>query len=56
MVAQGDRRVEHLELTKEGTKLRARLVRRVASGSTVTARLNPQERQELSQLLDELLA
>ena len=43
--ADGDRRVKQLELTPEGARLRARLVRRVAKGSTVTARLTPQERQ-----------
>lgn len=55
VAVDGDRRVKHLALTTEGATLRARLVRRVADGSTVTARLDPQERQQLSQLLDRLL-
>lgn len=55
VAVRGDRRVKHLELTTEGATLRARLVRRVAEGSTVTACLNPLERQQLSQLLDKLL-
>lgn len=54
--SQGDRRVKHLQLTKEGSRLRARLVRRVAAGSTVTARLDAEEREQLSGLLDKLLA
>lgn len=50
-----DRRVKHLQLTTEGAKLRTRLAQRVAAGSTVTAQLAPQERQQLSHLLNKLL-
>ncbi len=51
-----DRRVKLLMLTDRGAALRAEVVDRVARGSTVTARLNGEERQQLSTLLDKLLA
>ncbi len=53
--APSDRRVKHLQLTTEGANLRTRLAQRVAEGSTVTARLTPHERQQLSHLLNKLL-
>lgn len=52
----GDRRVKHLRLTKEGATLRTRLARQVAKRSTVTAQLEPDDRQQLSHLLDKLLS
>lgn len=54
-VAGQDRRVKLLELTDDGVQLRGRLAERVASGSTVTARLTAAERRSLSRLLDRLL-
>lgn len=51
-----DRRVKLLMLTDRGAALRAEVVDRVARGSTVTARLTGEERQQLSTLLDKLLA
>lgn len=54
-VAGADRRVKLLQLTAEGRRLRNQLAERVASGSTVTAKLSAAERRTLSQLLDTLL-
>ena len=54
-VAGQDRRVKLLKLTDDGVQLRVRLAERVASGSTVTAKLTAHERRSLSQLLDRLL-
>jgi DNA-binding MarR family transcriptional regulator len=51
-----DRRVKLLQLTPRGTALRAEVAERVASGSTVAARLDSAEREHLSALLDKLLA
>ncbi len=51
-----DRRVTLLGLTSRGVKLRADLAERVATGSTVTAKLTAAERRQLSGLLDKLLA
>lgn len=50
-----DRRVKLLQLTAKGVRVRARLSERVASGSTVTAKLTADERRNLSMLLDRLL-
>lgn len=50
-----DRRVKLLQLTSRGTALRADLAERVASGSTVTAKLSDAERDHLAALLDKLL-
>ena len=54
-VAGGDRRVKLLQLTGEGVRLRGRLSKRVAAGSTVTAKLSAAERRTLAGLLDRLL-
>lgn len=54
-VAGQDRRVKLLRLTDEGSRLRQHLAERVATGSTVTAKLTATERRTLSQLLDRLL-
>lgn len=54
-VAGGDRRVKLIQLTGKGVRLRRRLAERVASGSTVTAKLDAAERRTLSRLLDRLL-
>lgn len=51
-----DRRVKLLSLTERGTSLRAELAERVASGSTVSARLSRPERAQLDTLLEKLLA
>lgn len=50
-----DRRVKLLRLTPRGTALRADLARRIARGSTVTAKLGRTERDHLAALLDKLL-
>ena len=55
-VTGSDRRVKMLQLTRHGAALRTDLADRVARGSTVTARLDPSERQQLGNLLDKLLA
>lgn len=55
-VAGADRRVKLLSLTREGHALRERLAERVAAGSTVTAKLDRAEREQLASLLDKLLA
>lgn len=55
-VAGGDRRVKLLSLTPAGRRTRTLLGERVAQGSTVTARLDPDQRRQLSDLLDLLLA
>lgn len=54
-VTAEDRRVKLLQLTDDGARLRRRLAKRVAAGSTVTAKLNAAERRTLSELLDRLL-
>ncbi|ANS79706.1 Transcriptional regulator, MarR family [Serinicoccus hydrothermalis] len=54
-VAGEDRRVKLLQLTDEGRRLRGRLARRVAAGSTVSARLTASERAQLGGLLDRML-
>ncbi len=54
-VSGTDRRVKLLQLTRQGTRLRGRLSTRVATGSTVTAKLTAAERRTLSGLLDRLL-
>jgi hypothetical protein len=51
-----DRRVKLLRLTRRGRRLRAKLAERVAEGSTVGARLNHQERENLAAILDKLLS
>ncbi len=51
-----DRRVKLLQLTSRGTAMRTDLAERVASGSTVTAKLNSAERDRLAALLDKLLS
>ena len=51
-----DRRVKLLKLTERGEALRADLAQRVAAGSTVSARLSPDERARLGAILDKLLA
>lgn len=51
-----DRRVTLLRLTTRGTRLRVDLARRVAEGSSVSARLTREERQQLGSILDKLLA
>ncbi len=51
-----DRRVKLLRLTERGLALRADVARRVASGSTVSARLSRDERARLGAILDKLLA
>ncbi len=51
-----DRRVKLLRLTGRGVALRADVARRVASGSTVSARLSRDERARLGAILDKLLA
>lgn len=55
-VTGADRRVKLLSLTEQGASLRAELADRVASGSTVSARLDGPERARLDALLDKLLA
>ena len=54
-VAGTDRRVKVLQLTPEGRRLRERLAEQAASRSTVTARLDAEERRTLADLLDRLL-
>ena len=51
-----DRRVKLLRLTPEGVRLRAAVAERVATGATVTAKLDAAERAQLRALLDKLLA
>lgn len=51
-----DRRIKLLSLTPRGRKLRDRLVDRAAVESTVMARLDRDERVQLTALLDRLLA
>jgi DNA-binding MarR family transcriptional regulator len=51
-----DRRVKLLSLTDSGRQLRARLARRVAARSTVTAKLDRRQRAQLAALLDTLLS
>ncbi|GAB7193064.1 hypothetical protein NUM3379_37730 [Kineococcus sp. NUM-3379] len=51
-----DRRVKLLRLTREGARVRAQVAERVASGATVTAKLDATERAQLTALLDKLLA
>lgn len=55
-VSGEDRRVKLLRLTPEGRQLRTKLARRVAAGSTVSARLDAGERAQLDRLLDRLLS
>lgn len=55
-VTGSDRRVKLLSLTPAGADNRAELAKRVAAGSTVSARLDADQRRRLSDLLDELLA
>lgn len=50
-----DRRIKLLRLTGAGAALRRSLADRVATGSTVTAKLSATERRTLSGLLDRLL-
>lgn len=54
-VPGADRRVKLLSLTPAGLQTRTSLARKVAAGSTVTARLTPAQRRQLSDLLDLLL-
>jgi DNA-binding MarR family transcriptional regulator len=54
--APKDRRIKMLELTPGGQELRNRLADKVGEGSTVMATLNRQERKQLANLLDKLLA
>ena len=55
-VAGSDRRVTLLRLTAEGEHQREQLAEVVGRGSTVMAKLNKQQRAQLAELLDALLA
>ena len=55
-VAGQDRRVKMLRLTPAGETLREQVAQRVATGATVTAKLDPGERRALTALLDKLLS
>ena len=55
-VPGADRRVRLLRLTRRGQALRTDLADWVTRGSTVTAKLDAEERQRLRELLDKLLA
>lgn len=54
-VSGSDRRVKMLQLTGLGHQLRENLADRVAEGSTVIAKLEVAERQQLAKLLEKLL-
>lgn len=54
-VSGSDRRVKMLQLTGFGHQLREKLADRVAEGSTVIAKLEVAERQQLASLLEKLL-
>jgi DNA-binding MarR family transcriptional regulator len=55
-VAGADRRVKLLRLTAAGEHQREQLAEAVSRGSTVMAKLNKQQRGQLAELLDALLA